>query len=139
MTSVRLRFLGSGDAFASGGRLQACLQLEGAGEPLLIDCGATALVSLKRERLDAAAVGCVVLSHLHGDPFAGVPWLILDGQFAGRSAALVIAGPAETRERLEGTFEALYPGTMSGGGSFAIRIVEMEERGPVDLGPAEGA
>ena len=137
MASVRLRFLGSGDAFASGGRLQACLQLEGAGEPLLIDCGATALVSLKREQIDPASVGCVVLSHLHGDHFAGVPWLILDGPFAGRNAPLVIAGPPQTAERLQLAFEALYPGTMSGERSFAIRIVEMEERVPVDLGPAE--
>src|SRR5580704_1530668 len=122
MASVRLRFLGCGDAFASGGRLQACLQLEGSGEPVLIDCGATALVSLKRERIDPASVGCVVLSHLHGDHFAGVPWLILDGQFAGRERPLVIAGPPKTRERLQLAFDALYPGTMSGERSFAIHI-----------------
>jgi ribonuclease BN (tRNA processing enzyme) len=136
MSSVRLRFLGCGDAFASGGRLQACLQLEGGSDPLLIDCGATALVSLKRERIDPASIGCVVLSHLHGDHFAGVPWLILDGQFAGRTRPLLIAGPAETERRLQLTFDALYPGTMSGERSFAIRIVEVDERAPADLGAA---
>jgi ribonuclease BN (tRNA processing enzyme) len=136
MASISLRFLGCGDAFASGGRLQACLQLEGADEPLLVDCGATALVSLKRERIDPASVGCVVLSHLHGDHFAGVPWLILDGQFAGRSRPLVIAGPPQTQERLKLASEALYPGTMSGKRSFAIRIVELEDRAPADLGAA---
>jgi ribonuclease BN (tRNA processing enzyme) len=136
MAQVRLRFLGCGDAFSSGGRLQACLQLEGGGEPLLIDCGATALVSLKRERIDPASVGYVVLSHLHGDHFAGVPWLILDGQFAGRERPLVIAGPAETEERLRLASEALYPGTMSGERGFAIRIVEVQDRVPADLGPA---
>lgn len=136
MASVRLRFLGCGDAFASGGRLQACLQLEGGGEPMLIDCGATALVSLKRERIDPATVGCVVLSHLHGDHFAGVPWLILDGQFAGRTRPLVIAGPPGTEARLKLAFEALYPGTMSGERSFPIDIVEVRERTPAALGPA---
>jgi ribonuclease BN (tRNA processing enzyme) len=136
MASVRLRFLGCGDAFASGGRLQACLQLEGSGEPILIDCGATALVSLKRERIDPATVGCVALSHLHGDHFAGVPWLILDGQFAGRDRPLVIAGPPETEARLKLAFEALYPGTMSGKRSFPISIVEVRDRAPADLGPA---
>jgi ribonuclease BN (tRNA processing enzyme) len=136
MASVRLRFLGCGDAFASGGRLQACLQLEGSGEPVLIDCGATALVSLKREGIDPASVGCVVLSHLHGDHFAGVPWLILDGQFTARQRPLVIAGPTETADRLKLAFEALYPGTMSGDRAFAIRIVEVQDRAPADLGPA---
>lgn len=136
MAPVRLRFLGCGDAFASGGRLQACLQLEGAGDSVLIDCGATALVSLKRERIDPASVGYVVLSHLHGDHFAGVPWLILDGQFAGRERPLVIAGPADTEARLKLASEALYPGTMSGERAFAIRIVEVQDRVPADLGPA---
>lgn len=136
MASVSLRFLGSGDAFASGGRLQACLQLEGAGEPLLIDCGATALVSLKRERIDPASIGCVVLSHLHGDHYAGVAWLILDGQFAGRDRQLVIAGPPGTQARLELAFAALYPGMTSGGRAFATRVVEMQDRSPYDLGPA---
>jgi hypothetical protein len=95
MDKVRLRFLGSGDAFGSGGRLQACLHLDGAGESLLLDCGATGLIALKRARIDPAGIGWVALSHLHGDHFAGIPWLILDGQFADRSRPLVIAGPAE--------------------------------------------
>jgi ribonuclease BN (tRNA processing enzyme) len=136
MAQVRLRFLGCGDAFASGGRLQACLRLEGASEQVLIDCGATALVSLKRERIDPASVGYVVLSHLHGDHFAGVPWLILDGQFAGRDRPLVIAGPPETAERLKLAFEALYPGTMSGERPFTISVVELQERAPSHIGPA---
>jgi ribonuclease BN (tRNA processing enzyme) len=136
MAPVRLRFLGCGDAFSSGARLQACLQLEGASEPVLIDCGATVLVSLKRERIDPASVGYVVLSHLHGDHFAGVPWLILDGQFAGRDRPLVIAGPPDTERRLKLAFEALYPGTMSGDRSFAMSVVEVHERAPAEIGPA---
>jgi ribonuclease BN (tRNA processing enzyme) len=47
------------------------LQLDGAGEPALIDCGATGLVALKRASIDPAAIGWVALSHLHGDRFAG--------------------------------------------------------------------
>jgi ribonuclease BN (tRNA processing enzyme) len=136
VAQVRLRFLGCGDAFASGGRLQACLQLEGGSEQVLIDCGATALVSLKRERIDPASVGYVVLSHLHGDHFAGVPWLILDGQFAGRERPLVVAGPPQTKGRLKLAFEALYPGTMSGQRPFTIDVIEVQERIPVHIGPA---
>jgi ribonuclease BN (tRNA processing enzyme) len=61
---LRLRFLGSGDAFGSGGRLQTCLCLEGPGGRVLIDCGATALVAMKRAGIDPASVGSVLLSHL---------------------------------------------------------------------------
>ena len=37
MDQVRLQFLGSGDAFGSGGRFQTCLYLSGSSEPVLFD------------------------------------------------------------------------------------------------------
>ena len=136
MATARLRFLGCGDAFASGGRLQACFHLEGSSEPMLIDCGATALVALKRERIDPASIGCVALSHLHGDHFAGLPWLILDGQFADRTRPLLIGGPPRTEQRFAQAFEALYPGAVSVKRAFDIRIVELAQRASTELGPA---
>jgi ribonuclease BN (tRNA processing enzyme) len=136
MAPVRVQFLGSGDAFASGGRFQACLHLDGGAAPLLIDCGATALVAVKRAGIDPASIGWVALSHLHGDHFAGLPWLILDGQFAARTRPLVIAGPAGTRERIERTFEALYPGATGVKREFDTSFVEFAERTPCQLGPA---
>jgi ribonuclease BN (tRNA processing enzyme) len=136
MAQVRLTFLGCGDAFGGGGRLNSCLHLDGGGEPVLLDCGATGLIALKRAGLEPASIGWVALSHLHGDHFAGLPWLILDGQFAKRSKPLVIAGPAGTRERLDRTFEALYPGATGTERRFETRIVELAERVPTELGPA---
>ena len=59
MTAVRLHFVGTGDAFGNGGRLQTCFWLEGGGESLLIDCGATSLVALK-----AAAIVLQILALL---------------------------------------------------------------------------
>lgn len=70
MSPVKLQFVGSGDAFSSGGRFQACLHLTGADEPMLLDCGATSLTALKRTGIDPASIGWVALSHLHGDHFA---------------------------------------------------------------------
>ena len=136
MGPVRVRFLGSGDAFASGGRFQACVHLDGGTESLLIDCGATSLVALKRAGIDPASIGWVALSHLHGDHFAGLPWLILDGQFAVRTKPLVTAGPIGTRERVERTFEALYPGATGAERAFATSFLEFAERTPCQLGPA---
>lgn len=136
MASVRLTFIGSGDAFSSGGRFQACLLLEGAQEPVLLDCGATSLVALKRAGVDPATLGWVALSHLHGDHFAGLPFLILDGQFAGRTRPLVIAGPLGVRDRIERTFEALYPGATSAERAFQTRFIEFEEHARCALGPA---
>lgn len=136
MGDVRIRFLGCGDAFGSGGRLQTSFYLEGGEEPLLIDCGATTLIALKRHGIASASIGWVVLSHLHGDHFGGLPWLILDGQFTERRRALTIIGPPGTEERFEQTFETLYPGAPSAERSFETRVVELTERAPRKLGPA---
>ena len=103
---------------------------------MLIDCGATSLVALKRERIDPNSIGWIALSHLHGDHFAGIPWLILDGQFSGRTRPLVIAGPPSTEERFTATFEALYPGATAAERPFETRFLEMPERVATELGPA---
>lgn len=136
MAGVILRFLGCGDAFAAGGRLQTSFWLEGGEEPMLIDCGATTLVALKRDGIDSGSIGSVVLSHLHGDHFGGLPWLILDGQFTGRTRPLVIAGPEKTEERFQQAFEALYPGAPDAQRKFETRVVEFADWQPCEVGPA---
>ncbi len=133
---IRLQLLGCGDAFSSGGRLHTCFHLSGAGDPLLIDCGATALVALKRAGIDPATIGHVALSHLHGDHFGGLPWLILDGRFGERSRPLDIAGPRGTEGRLEQAFEALYHGATEAESPFEVRFVELDALSPCELGPA---
>ncbi len=131
--TVRVRFLGSGDAFGSGGRLHPCFHLTGAADSLLIDCGATALQALKRELIDPGSVASVALSHLHGDHFGGVPWLILDGRFAHRSSALVVSGPRGTEERVRTLFQTLYPGAPATELPFDVSFLEYEERRPTSL------
>lgn len=102
---------------------------------MLLDCGATALTALKREAIDPGSIGLVALSHLHGDHFGGLAWLILDGRAAGRTNPLVIAGPPTTSERLERIFEATYPSAAAAELPFELHFVELSERTPCDLGP----
>ena len=97
---MRVHFAGSGDAFGSGGRCQTCIHVSGGGQVLLVDCGASSLVALKAQGLDPGAVDAVAVTHLHGDHFGGLPFLILDGQFSRRSAPLQVAGPPGIRARL---------------------------------------
>jgi ribonuclease BN (tRNA processing enzyme) len=134
---VRVTFIGSGDAFSGGGRFQACIHLAGvADQPLLLDCGATTLVALRRAEIDPNSIGFVALSHLHGDHFAGLPWLILYGQFAKRTKSLQILGPTGVRERVERTFDALYPGAATAERAFQTPFGEFSERTQHELGPA---
>ncbi len=134
---MRVRFVGSGDAFGSGGRWQTCIQVTAAEQTLLVDCGATSLVALKAQRLDPNAVDAVVVSHLHGDHFGGLPFLILDGQFSRRTRPLLVAGPEGIRTRLAQTMEVLYPGSSQVRRRFAVEVVELPADGtPTPLGPA---
>lgn len=136
LSPIRLQFLGSGDAFGSGGRMQACVKLEGAGEAILLDCGASSLVALKRFGVDPGAIGAIVLSHLHGDHFGGVPFLILDGQFTRRTRPLVVAGPPGVQQRVEAAMEVFFPGSTGITRRFETTLVEMSERRPVAVGAA---
>ncbi len=136
MGEVQLRFLGSGDAFGSGARFQTCLLLSGAGGSLLIDCGASSLIAMKRAGVDPGEIGWVLLSHLHGDHFGGLPFLVLDGQFSRRTRPLVVAGPPGTRARVEAAMEVLFPGSTRVERQFAVEFVELAERGARRIGPA---
>jgi len=134
---IEVQFIGSGDAFGSGGRFQTCVLLHGADRPLLIDCGASSLIAMKRLGIDPSTIKAVVLTHLHGDHFAGIPFLILDGQFSGRTAPLTIAGPPSTRERIDSAMEVLFPGSTKINRRFSVDFVELVDGRAVRVGPAE--
>ncbi len=134
---MQVRFAGSGDAFGSGGRFQTCIWLGGGGQVLLVDCGATSLVALKAQGLDPNAVGAVAVTHLHGDHFGGLPFLILDGQFTQRSAPLLVAGPPGIRARLTEAMENLFPGSSRARRRFPVEVTELATDGtPTALGAA---
>ena len=133
---VALRFLGSGDAFGSGGRFQTCMHLSGAGGAVLIDCGASSLIAMKRDGVDPGDVDVVLLTHLHGDHFGGVPFLILDAQFSRRARPFVIAGPPGVRARVEAAMEALFPGSTAVQRKFEVEFIELAERCAARVGSA---
>jgi len=134
---MRIRFAGSGDAFGSGGRWQTCIHVSGEGQVLLVDCGATSLGALKAQALDPNAVDAVAVTHLHGDHFGGLPFLILDGQFSRRSTPLQVAGPPGITARLAATMEALFPGSSRAKRRFPLQVTELPTDGkPARLGAA---
>lgn len=104
---------------------------------LLVDCGATSLVALKSQGLDPNAVGAVAVTHLHGDHFAGLPFLILDGQFSRRSAPLLVAGPPGIRARLIEAMDTLFQGSSRAHRRFLVEVTELATEGtPARLGAA---
>ena len=112
---MHLTIIGCGDAFGSGGRYNTCFMLETAKATLLVDCGASSMTALNAQRIDTNRIDAVVLSHLHGDHFGGLPFLLLHAQFlAKREKPLTIAGPPGTRERVDTLLEACFPKSKTG-------------------------
>jgi ribonuclease BN (tRNA processing enzyme) len=123
---MKLTIVGSGDAFGSGGRSNTCFWLETAKSTLVVDFGASALPALKALKLDPNRIDAIVLSHLHGDHFGGLPFLLLDGQFLSRrETPLLIVGPPGTRARLEAALEIFFPKSTGSKWRFSWRVEEI--------------
>jgi ribonuclease BN (tRNA processing enzyme) len=132
---MRLTVVGCGDAFSSGGRFQPCFLLDAGPERVMIDCGATTLTALRRMGIKPESIDAVVLSHLHGDHFGGLPFLLLDLHFVSRrSRPLRLVGPQGTRERLISVMELLYPGIPLSAFGFTLDIIELPCEKPMHLG-----
>ena len=79
----------------------------------------------------------VAVTHLHGDHFGGLPFLILDGQFSHRSAPLLVAGPPGIGARLAEAMETLFPGSTHARRRFPVQVTELAPGGtPAELGAA---
>ena len=123
---MKLQIIGCGDALGSGGRFNTCFHVTGERVNFLIDCGASALLALKRFGIDRQAIDLVLITHFHGDHFAGLPFLLLDAQFTRRTRPLVVAGPRGTPERLTQVMEALYEHSSKTEQRFALSVIELE-------------
>jgi ribonuclease BN (tRNA processing enzyme) len=122
---MRLQFIGCGDAFGSGGRYNTCFHVTGSHVNFLIDCGASSLPALKRQGVARDAIDLILITHFHGDHFAGLPFLLLDAQFSRRTRPLTIAGPQGIETRLEQVMEALFENSSQTRQRFDLRVVAL--------------
>ncbi len=135
MSAITLTFAGSGDTFGSGGRFQTCIHVEAGAIQFLLDCGASSLIALKRSRIDPAAIDVILVTHLHGDHFGGIPLFILEAQLVSkRTRPLTLAGPPGLENRVSQAMEALFPGSTQISLKFGLQFVELAERVPTRLG-----
>ncbi len=137
MTSLSVLFLGTGDAFSSGGRNQSACLIRAATTSVLLDCGATALAALKRAGLRSGEIETILVSHFHGDHFSGLPFVYLDSIYSEpRSRPLYIAGPPGIRERAEELFRATYRDAAARPLPIPLVYMEMHHGQSIRIGEA---
>jgi ribonuclease BN (tRNA processing enzyme) len=135
MNTVQVRFLGSGDAFGSGGRLQTCILIKATSSTFLVDCGASSLIAMRRFGVAPNEIDMILLTHLHGDHFGGIPFVVLDAQLISkRTHPLVIVGPPGTKKRLLEAMEVFFPGSSQVPRKFSLDVQEFEFERPLALG-----
>lgn len=107
---MKLTVLGSADAVNSGGRGNSCYLVESTGaKRLMVDCGPTALLSLRQQGIAPESVGGLAFTHLHGDHTGGFPLLCIEAMFGGwRERAVRVLGPPLSKQSLLAVFRAAY-------------------------------
>jgi ribonuclease BN (tRNA processing enzyme) len=134
---IRVTVLGSGDAFGSGGRLHSAYLTEVTGATFLLDCGPSILQAAKRVAWDLGKLDAVLLTHLHGDHFGGVPFLFMEYRYeTPRVRPLAIYGPEGTERRVKTLFAALYERSASEPLPFPVVYHEIPAGEVVRLGEA---
>lgn len=121
--------------FGSGGRFQTCMYVASETARFLIDCGASSLIAMKHYEVAPSAVDLILITHLHGDHFGGIPFFLLEAQLISkRTKPLVLAGPPGLKARVFEAMEVLFPGSSQMRQKFALEFIELVENKPHEIG-----
>jgi ribonuclease BN (tRNA processing enzyme) len=92
-------FIGTSDAFGSGGRRQSAVLVRGPSGAFLLDCGMTTGTGLCDLGIERNEIDTILVSHFHADHFGGIPPFLLAALYEDeRTHPLHIGGPPGIRE-----------------------------------------
>jgi len=107
---VTVTLMGTGDAFASFGRSQSGYLIDSPAGRILLEAGPGLMQALKGSGVSTDSFDLLLISHLHGDHFGGLPFLILDYMWeTRRKKTLTIAGPPKLEERTWALMRTMFP------------------------------
>jgi ribonuclease BN (tRNA processing enzyme) len=131
---MRVTVLGSGDAFASGGRRQSAYLVRSGERAFLLDAGPTVLAALHDAGESSGAIDFVLISHLHGDHFVGLVFMVMEYLFeVRRDREFLVIGPEGIEARVQDLFRAMYKETSQRPLTFPLRFQTVHSGTPVDL------
>jgi len=124
---MRLRIIPLGTSAGRPTLLRGASALAVAAEGawVLCDCGEGAQLAAQRAGLSLSRLDAVLVTHLHGDHFNGLPGLLGTLGLEGRQRPLVVAGPPGIANLLEHLARAGSLGT----GDMEVRVFEQHGAG----------
>ena len=130
---MQLEFIGSGDAFGSGGRSNTCFHVTGTSTNFLFDCGASSLPAMNARRFDRNAIDTILITHFHADHFGGIPFFMLDAMFISqRKEPLILAGPPGLKGWYDRVIATAFPGDRKMPFELHLQEVEIGKRQKID-------
>lgn len=129
-------FIGTGDAFGAGGRRQSAIFVRTNLGAALLDCGGTTGTGMSELGLARDEVDAIVISHFHGDHFAGIPGFLLASLYEDqRKNRLVIAGPPQIETRVRRLAQIIGYGIEDRDWTFPIEFQELHPGEEKEIGP----
>jgi ribonuclease Z len=132
---LRLVFLGTAGAVPTVDRAPSALLIIRGGERILVDCGEGTQRQLMRS-VGLGRIDTILITHLHGDHYLGLPGLLKTLSLQGRSQPLSLYGPVgltdifQIAQRMFGRFQfpvlvhEVGPGTILEQEGYVIRAAE---------------
>jgi ribonuclease Z len=112
--TFNLTIIGSGSGAPLPGRFTSAQVLNVHERFVLIDCGEGTQINLRRFGINFNRIELILISHLHGDHYLGLPGLLNTFHLLGRTKELHIAGHRKLKELIDfifkiAGFEPSYP------------------------------
>lgn len=129
-------FIGTSDAFGSGGRRQSAVLVRAPNGALLLDCGMTTGTGLCQLGIERNEIDTILVSHFHADHFGGIPPFLLAALYEDeRKHPLRIAGPPGIKEWVYNLAAAMGYGIEDRDWPFEISFDVLPIHGELEIGP----